>query len=92
MVSTSHDLILRQSSSIFLALHCVGTIGAEVFDIGETERTSSVLVSRELGCEKRVSVDLEADMSQHIQMAVSALSAVSNWTTPVPLERPFGSY
>lgn len=88
-----HDLILRDSRRRFkVALHRVGVTGARVhvFDKGNTQGTTTVLVSREFGYSK--SVVYEKGKKRDVQMEVSAVSSLSNWTTPVPRERPFGSY
>ena len=88
----SHDLVLSKALSD-LGLHGIGgALKVGVLDERKAERTTAVLVAGELGY-GRVSITLHTIKDHvYLQMAVSAFSGVSNSTTPVPRERPLGSY
>lgn len=43
-----HDLVLSETAGAF-SFHCVAVANIGVFDEGQTERTTAVLVSSELG-------------------------------------------
>lgn len=88
-----HDLVLGDTASRLGTLH--GVYGASacihVLDKSDAERTATVLITGELGY-TNVSVCSGRCSLENIPIAVSAVSALSNWTTPVPRERPLGSY
>jgi hypothetical protein len=44
-----HDLILSQAASMLSALHGIAVALVGVLDVGETKRTTAILVARELG-------------------------------------------
>lgn len=87
-----HNLFLGQAC-LLLALHHITTILTVVgiLDVTKAKWPTTVLIAREFGYKRLVHVTMSW-MWVFIQIAVSAFSAVSNRTTPVPLERPFGSY
>ena len=88
-----HDLVLCDPPSCFGAFHGIATIRVRVFDKRETEGPSAVLVARKFSCTPISPFFLSVGAaSNRIPIAVSAFSAVSNWTTPVPRDRPLGSY
>ncbi len=60
-----HDLILGHTSSLFSAFHGIASIEVLVFDIGEAERTPTILVAREFGYEK-VSVSCKPRLMERI--------------------------
>lgn len=47
--SRSHDLILRETPSLLCTLHGIFPSRIEIFDEGQAERTSTVLVAGEFG-------------------------------------------
>ncbi len=86
-----HNLILCNPSNWLCVLHGVAAIGILIFDKGKAQWPSAVLVTGELIC--RLSTLHTAIIKRrNILIAVSAFSVVSNCTTPVPRERPLGSY
>lgn len=91
----SHDLVLGDAASRLSTLHHVpGTrtgTGVQILDESDAQRATAVLVAGELGC-RDVSMDLHWRRREDLPIAVSAVSALSNSTTPVPRERPLGSY
>jgi hypothetical protein len=88
-----HDLVLCKTAGSFGALHRVAAAEIGVFDKRQAKRTATVLVTSELRCKFRVSTtDAFSALRVHLPIAVSAFSAESNSTTPVPRERPLGSY
>lgn len=93
--SDLHDLVLRKTSGL-CSLHHVHVLrswaGIQVLDKGDAQRATSVLVTGELGCEE-LAMPFNFFSELWISpIAVSAVSGVSNSTTPVPRERPLGSY
>jgi hypothetical protein len=88
-----HDLVLGETTGWWDIIHHVALAlrGGHVLDKSDAERAATILISSELGCE-RISERAECKRERFIQMAVSAVSPLSNWTTPVPRERPLGSY
>ena len=98
----SHDLILGQALRGLGALHHLraGT-RMHILDKRNSQRTASILVASELGWRgETVSNETRKKKGRHYRtkgttnspIAVSASSALSNSTTPVPRERPLGSY
>jgi hypothetical protein len=87
-----HHLVLSHASTI--CLHSFTSICIRVLDVGEAERPSPVLISSEFSCEHQLACCYPRRGSpiNHIPIAVSASSAELNSTTPVPRERPLGSY
>jgi hypothetical protein len=74
-----------------LTLHSFVAVDVGVFDVAQSERAAAVHVACELCCEV-LAWARRPGVRRHIQMAVSAFSAVSNSTTPDPRDRPPGSY
>lgn len=86
-----HDLILRDATrrrvhSIALAWR------SKVLDKRDPQRATTVLVASELGCISVSFTVFRGQNGSHAPIAVSAVSALSNCTTPVPRDLPFGSY
>lgn len=88
-----HDLILCQTTGRFGTLHNISTAKVRVLDESEAKGASTILIAGEFSC-CAVSIFLRQNASSigNLPIAVSAFSALSNCTTPVPRERPFGSY
>lgn len=85
-----HHLLLGNSASCFFAFHGVAA-NIHVLHKGQAKGSSAILITGKLGCEN-VSLEGKLKLTRHVQIAVSAFSALSNCTTPVPRERPLGSY
>lgn len=85
----SHYLILSQTTCGF-RVHGVTIRLIRVSYVRQAERTTSVLIASEFGY--RLLAFFESVTYINLQMAVSARSGSSNSTTPLPFERPFGSY
>jgi hypothetical protein len=84
-----HNLVLGQASGS-LGVHRVAVALIGVPDIRQTKRTTSILISSEFGC--GVLARHNMNEWEDVQIAVSASSGSSNSTTPLPRERPLGSY
>jgi hypothetical protein len=88
---TLHDLVLSETASGLDSLHGLSAVGkVGVADMRQAKRATSILVSREFGC-ATVRLSLKFGR-EHIPIEVTASSNFSNWTTPVPRERPLASY
>lgn len=92
MAPALHDLVLRDARSCFCTFHGIAAVGVRVLDKCQAERTPAILVACKFRCTTVSAFCHARPMQHHIPMAVSAFSAVSNCTTPVPRDRPFGSY
>ena len=93
-----HNLVLCQTGWLLAFHHVIVARGAgvHVLDESDAEGTAAVLVAGELGW-NGVSVGFSGNgffvgSVVILPIEVSAVSGVSNWTTPVPRERPLGSY
>lgn len=92
-INGSHDLILSKPAGSFGSLHGISVADVGVLDVREAEGATTILIAGELGCEIVSNCQPpKPTVPRSLQIAVSALSAVSNSTTPVPRERPLGSY
>ena len=91
-VSDSHNLVLGQATSMLRSFHSVSIALVRILDISQAKRSAAVLVACELRYKHSISKRLECRPKYNLQIAVSASPAFSNSTTPVPRERPLGSY
>lgn len=91
-----HDLVLCEThghAGLLLTLHgihCRLLVG--ISDVGQAERATTVLVSGELGCTYCQTSSRLYIAEYGLLIAVAASSTLPNSTTPVPRERPLGSY
>lgn len=85
-----HHLVLSHTSAF--SLHSITSIRVGVFDVGQAKWSSTVLITGEFCYRPTSAYRGEIKVWRHLPIAVSASSAELNSTTPVPLERPLGSY
>ena len=48
-ITTLHDLVLREATSVLSSFHNVAVVYVGVLDVGQAQRSATVLVSSELG-------------------------------------------
>jgi hypothetical protein len=87
-----HHLVLSHARTF--CLHNITSICVCVLDVGEAKRPSAVLITGKFSCNHSLACCCRPTNNpiSHIPIAVSASSAALNSTTPVPRERPLGSY
>lgn len=94
-----HDLVL--SNAGWFVTHVPSLAWARRMDISDecdSQRTATVLVTGEFGYRNwsayffLITINNKRSSLLYLQIAVSAVSGLSNSTTPVPRERPLPSY